>query len=186
MKIKQYLQNAWSWYLSRKLWQRIVIGLIFLSIITSPFNKSEDTSSLSTKQTTTETSKSPEPQKSETTSATPTSVPMSPVQFRVEALGDLRDMRKDVADLKRTLAEGGRIRLITNSLELSFNLGQLQSLNPPDQILIKWSEYLTALDDAVTAFSDGISEDTTSQSNRKLDAILSKIANAENFVKSVS
>lgn len=188
MQIRQFLQNTWSWYLGRKLWQRILIGFFALAIITSPFNSSSSTNSPvqneNSKVATPSESVSATP--SESASATPSAAPMSPVEFRVAALGDLRDMRKDVADLKSVLAEGGRARLITNTLELSFNLGQLQSLDPTDEILLKWSDYLKSLEESVDSFSDGLSEDSTSLIYKKLDVILAKISSAESYVKSVS
>lgn len=87
--------------------------------------------------------------------------PDSPVRFLTGARGDLRDMRKDLKDMEEALDEGGFLRVAGNVLELSFNIGQLQSLEPPVEVANEWDAALTALEVDVARLGDLISDDGT-------------------------
>jgi hypothetical protein len=191
-----FLRGAWAWFLARKLWQKILIVILALSVITAPFG-GETSGEKSDPSATPEQSESasPTPTESETqepeveespsasTSASP--VPLSPVEFRASALGDLADMRKDLADAKTRINEGGLLRLLGNALELQFNVGQLKSITPMDDIADSWSEKLAILEKDVDKFTEGLSEDSVSGSRADLDRILKTIGMLEKFVKSV-
>ena len=187
-----YLKGIWAWYLARKLWQKIIIAIFVLGVITAPF--SEDTTTEEAAPTPTQSASptpsqtpSEEPSPSESPSATESAsaIPYSPVQLRSAALGDLADMRKDVADAKERINDGGLARLYGNVLELSFNLGQLQSIDPSEDIAEEWNRRLGNLEAAIDKFSDGLSADSVSKSRAHLDGILSAISSLENFVKTV-
>ena len=109
----QYLRGVWAWYLARKLWQKIVIGILILSAIVTPFSEETATKEVSLKSSDLTSPKaipSEQPTPSESPSATESStpVPVSPTELRASALGDLADMRKDVADGKRAIEQGGQ------------------------------------------------------------------------------
>jgi len=87
--------------------------------------------------------------------------PDSPVRFLSGARGDLRDMRKDLRDIEEALDEGGFLRVAGNVLELSFNIGQLQSLEPPVKVASEWESALAALEVNVDRLADLISDDGT-------------------------
>jgi len=119
----------------------------------------------------------------ESSSASP--ILLSPVEFQSSALGDLSDMRKDVADLKDRIDEGGLIRLYGNVVELTFNVGQLQAISPGEDSEDVWKEKLVLLENAVDDFSNGLSADSVASSKRHLAKILEAIGNLEKFVKMV-
>jgi hypothetical protein len=163
------LRGAWAWFLARKLWQKILIVIVAISVVTAPFGG----------ETSSENS-DPSANPSQSESASPT-----PVEFRASALGDLADMRKDLADAKARINEGGLLRLLGNALELQFNVGQLKSITPMEDIAASWSEKVAILEGDVDKFTDGLSEDSVSASRADLDRILKTISMLEKFVKSV-
>ncbi|WP_243074056.1 DUF2510 domain-containing protein [Microbacterium sp. SS28] len=79
-----------------------------------------------------------------------------PVAFRAQANSHLDDMQKDLDDIVLTVAEDGFWRLLSNSAELAFNQGQLESLDVPASVATAWSGSLAALDAAQTALDDAI------------------------------
>jgi hypothetical protein len=121
-------------------------------------------------------------------SASPTPTPMSPTEFRVSALGDISDMRKDFSDFETVLNKGGLIRLFGNILEIEFNIGQLQSLTPPDTYSDRFKEKLAALNVTVDELSEAISDPESSVSNTKvkLGKCRSALSVLESYVKSVN
>ena len=185
-----FLKGLWAWYLARKLWQKVVIGIFALGAIFAPFTEETTSEINSPSQSATptpkvSTSEEASPSVSPTASDLITPVPYSPVQLRTSALGDLADMRKDVADARQRIAEGGFARLYGNVLELSFNLGQLQSVDPSPEIINEWNEKLSKLEAAVDKFSEGISSESVANSRAHLDGILNAISSLEKFVKTV-
>ncbi len=85
----------------------------------------------------------------------------SPVMFVTSAKGDLKDLNKDLNDLLDAIAKGSTFRLITNSAELSFNIGQLESLDPPASVATSWKQQFGALQKAITAVQKAISDDSS-------------------------
>jgi hypothetical protein len=186
----QYLRGAWAWYLARKLWQKIVIGILILSAIFAPFSEDTATTEVSVKSSDLNSPKAtpseqPTPYGSPSATESSTPVPVSPTELRSSALGDLADMRKDVADGKRAIEQGGILRLYGNSLELYFNLGQLQSIYPSEDIADKWNSKLLNLETAIDIYSDGLSTDSVTKSRANLDKILYAISSLEKFVKAI-
>jgi len=89
--------------------------------------------------------------------------------------GDLADFSKDLNDMIVTIDEGGFWRLLGNSIELSFNYGQLSSRTPPASIAEDWNAQLPVLDEQITRIDDAISDDRT-------DDLRAIIAEAQNQV----
>jgi len=185
-----YLRGVWAWYLARKLWQKIVIGILILSAIATPFSEETANKEVSSKASDLTSPKAipseqPTPYDSPTATESSTPVPDSPTQLRASALGEFADMRKDVADAKRAIQEGGILRLYGNALELEFNLGQLKSIYPSEDIADKWNSKLLNLETAIDNFSDGLGADTVTKSRTNLDKILYAISSLEKFVKAI-
>ena len=109
----------------------------------------------------------------QTPTATPTPVPTATVEpiaepaapavvdvaaFQAGASKHTADIDKDLDDMVTTLAEGGTWRLISNTAEISFNLGQLESLDVPASIAAEWAPALVGLQtnlDTLTAAVSG-------------------------------
>lgn len=89
--------------------------------------------------------------------------------------GDLADFSKDLNDMIVTIDEGGFWRLLGNSIELSFNYGQLSSRTPPASIAEEWNAQLPVLDEQITRIDDAIADDRT-------DDLRAIIAEAQNQV----
>jgi hypothetical protein len=188
----KFLSGIWAWYLARKLWQKILIGLFAIGALLSPFSEDSTTQVVAPTQSPSASespveipSETPSPSISESPTESTAPVPDSPVQLRTSALGDLADMRKDVADAKKRIQDGGIARLYGNALELAFNIGQLQSLEPSEDIAEEWNAKLTRLETAVDEFSDGLSSESVSKSRAHLNEILNAISSLEKFVKTV-
>ena len=172
---------------------RRIISFIILMAVLSALGGNTETSS--TSSPTVSESPTPTPVVTDTPtiaatpveSTSPTPIPMSPVEFRVSALGDVADMRKDFSDFEVVLSKGGLLRLMGNILEIEFNIGQLQALTPPDQYSVKFSEKLLALDVAVDGLSSAVTDPESSTSNTRnwLSKSRSALNSLEAFLKSV-
>lgn len=109
-------------------------------------------------------SATPTPTVTPTQSATPVA-PAAPVEDSASNIaafvsgghGDIADMNKDLDDMVMRASNSQNIRLMGNALELSFNVGQLQSLTPPSAIAGSWAPQLAALEAAVTQVTDDAS-----------------------------
>ena len=137
-----------------------------------------------------EVQESPTASPEETITSTPTPeeslspVADSPVYFYTSASGDLSDMDKDFLDLLNAIDTGGTIRMATNSLEISFNIGQLESLVPPELISEDWTREFGKLVQETDAISEDISgEATVSQLKKQVHkaqaqaALVQKVVN---------
>jgi hypothetical protein len=172
---------------------RRITSFIILMAVLSALGGNTETST--TSSPTVSESPTPAPMVSETPtteatpvqSTSPTPIPMSPVEFRVSALGEVADMRKDFSDFEVVLSKGGLLRLMGNILEIEFNIGQLQSLTPPDQYSVKFSEKLLALDVAVDGLSSAVTDPESSTSNTRnwLSKSRSALNSLQAFLKSV-
>lgn len=188
-----FLSRLWAWFLSLKIWQRVGLLLLLFMLFGAALGDDSTTDELTPNETpTSEASQSPSQDSTtevmtsptlESSSASP--ILLSPVEFQSSALGDLSDMRKDVADLKDRIDEGGLIRLYGNVVELTFNVGQLQAISPGEDSEDVWKEKLVLLENAVDDFSNGLSADSVASSKRHLAKILEAIGNLEKFVKMV-
>lgn len=188
-----FLSRLWAWFLSLKIWQRVGLLLLLFLLFGAALGDDSTTEELTPNETpTSEASQSPSQDSTtevmtsptlESSSASP--ILLSPVEFQSSALGDLSDMRKDVADLKDRIDEGGLIRLYGNVVELTFNVGQLQAISPGEDSEDVWKEKLVLLENAVDDFSNGLSADSVASSKRHLAKILEAIGNLEKFVKMV-
>lgn len=101
--------------------------------------------------------------------------PMSSDAFLMLARGDIADFAKDLGDMAKAASEGGIFRVIGNSVELSFNLAQLQSYTPPAEIEAEWNAGLEKLAKRVDAIDAAISGDA---STGALNDAINSAANA--------
>lgn len=72
------------------------------------------------------------------------------------ATRDLDDFDKDLDDVDITLDEDGFWRLLTNAVELNFNVGQLKGHVAPASIEDDWADGLAQLDDDIDDIEAGI------------------------------
>ncbi|MGG7452326.1 DUF2510 domain-containing protein [Plantibacter auratus] len=108
----------------------------------------------------------------QTPTATPTPFPTATVEpiaeptapavvdvaaFQAGANKHTADIDKDLDDMVTTLAEGGTWRLLSNTVEISFNLGQLQSLDVPSSVAAEWAPALVGLETSVDALTTAVS-----------------------------
>ena len=97
-------------------------------------------------------------------SPTPTQDPDSDenvAYFLISSNGQFRDLDKDIRDAGKRAEADQSFRLLGNILELSFNLGQLRSLDPPTAIADDWVAGLTKLDKAIEKSSDAAADFVT-------------------------
>ncbi|MFC0681821.1 DUF2510 domain-containing protein [Lysobacter korlensis] len=105
--------------------------------------------------------------------------------FAYNAHGHLGDMEKDLDDLVVTLDENGFWRLLTNSVELSFNLGQLQALDVPAEVSENWSAQLGDIDAGITAISDLVAAERYADVYGAIDTLRAHVTAAHEIASSV-
>lgn len=172
---------------------RRIISFFVLMAALSALGGNTETSTNSSPAVSESSTPTPTPSQTSTSeptpaeSSSPTPIPLSPVEFRVSALGDVSDLRKDISDFEVVLNKGGLFRLMGNILEIEFNIGQLQSLTPPDQYSVKFIEKLSELEIAVDGLSSAVTDPDSSTSKTKnwLSKSRSALNALETFLKSV-
>jgi hypothetical protein len=82
------------------------------------------------------------------------------------ATRDIDDFAKDLGDMSTTLDENGYWRLLSNSVELNFNLSQLEGHEEPTSIASDWNDALDELGKNVDAIEAGV----TANSEKKIRA----------------
>ena len=82
------------------------------------------------------------------------------------ATRDIDDFAKDLGDMSTTLDENGYWRLLSNSVELNFNLSQLEGRDEPKSIASDWNDALDELGKNVDAIEAGV----TANSEKKIRA----------------
>lgn len=87
----------------------------------------------------------------------------SPEGFAILARGDMADLAKDLEDMAIAAAEGGIFRVLGNSVELSFNVAQLEALTPPETIADDWNSGLARLSAEVDAISEVLADDGSTE-----------------------
>ena len=107
------------------------------------------------------TSASPTETSEPTTSAEPTPeetpTPLEAKPFFIQATNDLDDLFVDIADSFEDLEKENSLQVMGNSLELMWNLTQLQSTYPPTEYQEDWSTVLAELELAIDAYTDAVS-----------------------------
>lgn len=79
--------------------------------------------------------------------------------FRTTAAGDIADLTKDLDDMLVAVDEAGVFRILGNSVEISFNYGQLTATTPPASVATEWVAALVVLEQKITVMDDAIEAD---------------------------
>ena len=116
----------------------------------------------------------------------PTPKPESPVLFRVSALKDLADLKKDIGDAQLALEKGGKWKLLGNSVEIRYNIVQLQLRRPPTQYAKNWNSVLAQIGKLSDQFSKNISGGSVASTRATLSNMLSLATALEAYVKTVN
>ncbi len=112
--------------------------------------------------------------------------PESPVLFRVSALKDLADLKKDIGDAQLAVEKGGKWKLLGNSVEINYNIVQLQLRRPPTQYLKNWNSVLAQIDSLSDQFSKNISGGSVASTRSTLSNMLSLATALEGYVMTVN
>jgi hypothetical protein len=187
--------------LYQRTWFIVVMSILFLSIVAGSLNgSSEDEQTAAPEPTETVTAtptatptptETPTEDESGTTSetdATSSSPSPTPTQdpdsadnvafFLISSNGQFRDLDKDIRDAVKRAEADQAFRLLGNVLEFSFNLGQLESLDPPTAIAEDWVAGLAKLDKAIEKSSDAAADFVTGgASTSQMIGALSKVQN---------
>lgn len=141
----------------------VVIGLVVIFGAATNSNRNSENTAVSNVVETTKAKPVTTQKSTPTVSATPTATtPAAPAQdsasniaaFASGGHGDLADMNKDLNDMVMRASNNQNIRLMGNTIELAFNIGQLETLTPPTSVAGSWAPQLAALSAAVTQVSD--------------------------------
>ena len=116
----------------------------------------------------------------------PTPKPESPVLFRVSALKDLADLKKDIGDAQLAVEKGGKWKLLGNSVEIKYNIVQLQLRRPPTQYAKNWNSVLAQIGALSDQFSKNISGGSVASTRSTLANMLNLAAALEAYVKTVN
>lgn len=170
--------------LYQRTWFIVVMSVLFLSIVAGSLGGgSEDgqsaapepteTASAAPTETPTPTPTEEESEpatETESSSASPSPTPTQDpnsddnvAYFLISSNGQFRDLDKDIRDANKRAEADQSFRLLGNVLEFSFNLGQLQSLDPPTAIAEDWVAGLAKLDKAIEKSSDAAAEFVTGE-----------------------
>jgi hypothetical protein len=178
-----------------------VAAIIALSVVANTGHRSEKSD---TTVVTSEESKSAGPNAAEATSpsARPTALVESPspeveVEVEVEdpnsfyrsAQGDLRDMIKDLNDMVQRANGRAIVRLLGNTMELSFNVGQLEATNAPQSIAARWKLGVTDLSGSVVSLTSSAGDFASSdislaQMIEAIDKVRAKVHALEDLAAS--
>jgi hypothetical protein len=77
-----------------------------------------------------------------------------PERFYRSVQGDLRDMIKDLNDMVSRANGRESLRLLGNTLELSFNVSQLKAIDAPQSIANKWEQGISDLASGVASLTE--------------------------------
>jgi hypothetical protein len=141
----------------------VVIGLVVIFGAATNSNNTSENTAVSNLVETTKAKPVATNKATPTVSATPTAItPAAPAQdsasniaaFTSGGHGDLADMNKDLNDMVMRASNNQNIRLMGNTIELAFNIGQLETLTPPSTVAGSWVPQFAALSAAVTQVSD--------------------------------
>jgi hypothetical protein len=99
-------------------------------------------------------------------------VPDSPTIFTASVSGNIADMRKDLSDLEKAIAEDGVLRILGNITEINFNYAQIGARTAPEAIAESWNTEFEALGESVSNLTDRVTNDGTSkQVNSAIKAV---------------
>jgi hypothetical protein len=115
-----------------------------------------DTTPLAT-STPAETTAASSPTPTAAPAETPAAAPVDATYFKTNAGKQLDDYAKDLTDLSDAVAKGSTLRVMSNSLELAFNEGELSAIAPTDKIAAEWAPALAYLATTTTQIADAIS-----------------------------
>lgn len=102
--------------------------------------------------------------------------------FKTQAHSHLDDMTKDLDDMVVTIDEGGFWRLLSNSVELSFNVGQLQVLDVPSNIAVPYIEGVAGLEASIASMNDPIGNEDTATLRAIIDQMRGQIGGLHTLV----
>ena len=101
------------------------------------------------------------------------------------ATRDIDDFAKDLGDMSTTLDENGYWRLLSNSVELSFNLSQLEGHEEPASIASDWNDALDELGKNVDAIEAGVTANSKNRTRAGIADARETIAELREIVSRV-
>lgn len=95
--------------------------------------------------------------------------------FKSESASHLDDISKDLDDMIVTLDEDGFWRLLSNSVELSFNLGQLQVIEAPADVAPQWQASLISLESSLAAIDAAVADEPYDDVRVAIDGVRAQV-----------
>ncbi|WP_166878977.1 hypothetical protein [Salinibacterium sp. ZJ450] len=106
--------------------------------------------------------------------------------FKTMAGGDITDLNKDLDDMIVAVNEGGTWRIMGNSIEISFNFGQLEAADPPASIAGEWAAALETLRPYVDGIGDAAGTDNFTGIRAYVDSARAQLAVMQGIVDRAS
>ena len=132
------------------------------------------------------TEPSPEPEPIPEATAEPVPVVVDVPAFKTQANSHLDDMTKDLDDMIVTINENGFWRLLSNSAELSFNVGQLEALDVPASVAAPYAEGTAGLEATIESMSDPISNQDNATLLTVIDTMRGQVQAMHDLVNSAT
>lgn len=179
--------------LYKRTWFIVIAVLLLLSGIGNAVNGSEPESTQATQPVVTPSetpiekalldSPSPKASPSESASADPDS--QDNIDYFVySSTGQFADLNKDIDDAVRRAKADQTIRLLGNILELTFNFGQLEALDPPTAVSKPWATAMDKLEKNIDVASEMATDFTSGKTT--LNEVLNSLENVRKQVKSLA
>jgi len=108
------------------------------------------------------------------------------IAFVADSTRDLDDFEKDLDDMVKTVDEGGFFRLLSNSVELRFNLSQLDRHTPPDSVEPDWSYGLVDLEGSIDDIDQAVSDDDEAAIRAAIEASRAQVNTLRTIVAEVA
>ena len=168
----------------------LIVGAVFILIllVTSIGNAFRGPSEAAPAVVTVTATPSPTPEPGPTAEATAEPVPVvvDVPAFKTQANSHLDDMTKDLDDMVVTIDENGFWRLLSNSAELSFNVGQLEALDVPTSVAAPYTQGTAGLEATIASMSDPISNQDNATLLAVIDTMRGQIQAMHDLVNSAT
>ncbi|GAA1967339.1 DUF2510 domain-containing protein [Agromyces allii] len=165
----------------------VIVGLLFVTGIGNAFRGPDQGAPVVVTVT---ASPEPEPETEPEPSAEAVPAPEPEVidvpTFQTQANGHLDDMSKDLDDMVVTIDEGGFFRLLSNSVELSFNVGQLEALDIPPSVAAPYAESVAGLSASIDSMNDPIANEDNATLLVIIDTMRTQIQGMHDLVNSAT
>lgn len=126
-----------------------------VTVTAAPQPTASESETAATQETVEETAVTDE--SAESATPEPTETPLEAKPFYIQASNDLDDLFVDIDDSWQDLRRESSLQVMGNSIELVWNVTQLQGTLPPVEYQESWTAVLGELEDSVDLYTEAVS-----------------------------